>query len=137
MKVQEDIVLERGSVSSGSFLKALVDAGVNDAPSAPHALKALLEILAAQQEYVSYLDGLAAWRQGAKQTNLTLRSSVPVLLAIDDFQALYSKSLYRDPEYNQIEAMHLSTPRLFLEYASGKNSFVSGSIYLLHLLEVQ
>lgn len=51
--------------------------------------------------------------------------SVPVLLAIDDLQALYGTSLYRDPEFNHIQALHLSMPRLILEYASGNSALVS------------
>lgn len=51
--------------------------------------------------------------------------SVPVLLAIDDLQALYGTSLCRDPEFNHIRALHLSMPRQILEYASGNSAFVS------------
>jgi small subunit ribosomal protein S29 len=51
--------------------------------------------------------------------------SMPVLLAIDDLQALYGTSLYRDPEFNHIQALHLSMPRQVLEYASGNSAFVS------------
>jgi len=49
----------------------------------------------------------------------------PVLLAVDDFQALYCKTKYRDPNFNRIKPYHLSIPRLLLEYASGKKSFAS------------
>lgn len=48
----------------------------------------------------------------------------PVLLAIDDFQALYNMSLYRDPFYKPVKAYHLSFPRTLLEFASGKQTFV-------------
>lgn len=48
----------------------------------------------------------------------------PVLLALDDFQALYHQTTYRDPLFNFIQAYHLSMPRLMLEYASGLRSFV-------------
>jgi len=51
--------------------------------------------------------------------------SMPVLLAIDDLQALYGTSLYRDPEFHHIQALHLSMPRLILEYASGNSTLVS------------
>jgi Mitochondrial ribosomal death-associated protein 3 len=49
----------------------------------------------------------------------------PVLLAVDDFQALYSRSNYRDPDFNPIQSHHLSTPRMLLEYAAGLKSFVN------------
>lgn len=48
----------------------------------------------------------------------------PVLLAIDDFQALYCQSKYRDARFNTLKAYHLALPRLLLEFASGKASFV-------------
>lgn len=48
----------------------------------------------------------------------------PVLLAIDDFQALYCMSQYRDPLFKSIKAYHLTFPRTLLEFASGKKSFV-------------
>jgi small subunit ribosomal protein S29 len=47
-----------------------------------------------------------------------------VLLAVDDFQALYCKTLYRDSNFGTIKPYHLSMPRLILEYASGRKSFV-------------
>jgi small subunit ribosomal protein S29 len=46
-------------------------------------------------------------------------------MAIDDFQALYCESTYRDPLFSRIKPWHLSMPRILLEYASGKKSFVS------------
>ena len=49
----------------------------------------------------------------------------PVLLAVDDFQALYCTSNYRNPDFNRIQSHHLSTPRMLLEYAGGLKSFVS------------
>jgi small subunit ribosomal protein S29 len=50
---------------------------------------------------------------------------VPVLLAIDDFQALFTKTAYKTPHFQTIRAWHLSMPRLLLEYASGRKAFVS------------
>lgn len=48
-----------------------------------------------------------------------------MLLAIDDFQALYQQTTYRDPLFHYVQSYHLSMPRLILEYASGLKSFVS------------
>lgn len=50
---------------------------------------------------------------------------VPVLLAIDDMQALFQTSHYRNPAFERVEAYHLSLPRLVLEYASGRSVLVS------------
>lgn len=48
-----------------------------------------------------------------------------MLLAVDDFQALYCDSTYRDPLFARIKSYHLSMARLLLEYTSGKKAFVS------------
>lgn len=55
---------------------------------------------------------------------LTHMRRYPVLLAIDDFQALFCMSQYRDPLFKSIKAYHLTFPRTLLEFASGKKSFV-------------
>jgi small subunit ribosomal protein S29 len=49
----------------------------------------------------------------------------PVLLAIDDLQALYCETAYRDPRFAPIKSYHLSMPRLLLEFICGRKSFVS------------
>ena len=54
-----------------------------------------------------------------------------MLLAVDDIQALYGKTLYRDPQFVPIHSYHLSLPRLIMEYASGKRVFVR-SVVALH-----
>jgi small subunit ribosomal protein S29 len=54
----------------------------------------------------------------------------PVLLAIDDFQALYCRTSYKDPRFSAIKSYHLSMPRLLLEYAGGKRSFVRFTCFL-------
>ena len=48
----------------------------------------------------------------------------PFLLAVDDFQALFSKSAYKSPHFETIKSWHLSMPRLLLDYFSGKRTFV-------------
>ena len=59
---------------------------------------------------------------------LFLALRYPVLLAVDDFQALYHRTKYRDPQYFEIQSFHLSLPRLILEYANGTRSFARGAI---------
>ncbi|KAF8344488.1 mitochondrial ribosomal death-associated protein 3-domain-containing protein [Amanita rubescens] len=54
------------------------------------------------------------------------RKTHPVLLAVDDFRALYCKTAYRDPFFNPIRPYHLSMPRLIMEYASGGRTFAKG-----------
>ena len=54
---------------------------------------------------------------------VTSVTSHPVL-AVDEFQALYGKTAYRDPHFVPIHSYHLSVPRLIMEYASGRRAFV-------------
>jgi len=51
-----------------------------------------------------------------------------VLLAVDEFQALYRRSKYKDPHYYNILSYHLSVPRLILEFANGYRSFKRGAL---------
>ncbi|KAH9990578.1 mitochondrial ribosomal death-associated protein 3-domain-containing protein [Russula vinacea] len=103
--VTEDIIeLDAGSsLPQGTPLLKLIDVGLKDQMSAPTVLVALLEAL-------------------GKQT------TVPVLLAIDDFQALFTKTAYKTPHFQTIRAWHLSMPRLLLEYASGRKAFARGAV---------
>ncbi|KAK1921388.1 mitochondrial ribosomal death-associated protein 3-domain-containing protein [Papiliotrema laurentii] len=57
---------------------------------------------------------------------LAKQTQSPVLFAIDEVNALFSKSVYRSPEYELLEAYHLSTPRLALDYLSGRKAFARG-----------
>jgi len=101
---QEDIFLDkRPSLPKGTPLTELIASAMKDQSTAPAILSALFQELGAQTQY-------------------------PVLLAIDDFQALYCKSLYRDSDFSRIKSYHLSMPRLLLEYASGKKIFNRGAV---------
>ena len=46
------------------------------------------------------------------------------MIAIDEVQALFSKSEYLTPTGGAVESYHLSTPRLFLDYLMGKETLV-------------
>ncbi|KAF7982520.1 hypothetical protein HWV62_28132 [Athelia sp. TMB] len=89
--------------AKGTGVVELIEMGVRDQNIAAVVLEGALEELAGQTEH-------------------------PVLVAIDDFQALYGKTTYRDPQFEPIKAYHLSTPRLLLDYASGKKTFARGAI---------
>ena len=52
---------------------------------------------------------------------------IPVLLAMDDVQSLFSASRYKTPQWDMIESYHLSAPLLALDYLTGRKTFVSGS----------
>lgn len=56
----------------------------------------------------------------------------PVLLAVDEVNAFYIDSEYRDVDDTLLEANRLSLPRTILEYFSGKKDFVR-IIYTIYL----
>jgi small subunit ribosomal protein S29 len=55
---------------------------------------------------------------------LAEQTEFPVLIAIDEVQALFSTSGLRTPDYKVLESYHLSTPNLFLNYLTGKKTLV-------------
>ncbi|KAJ3826199.1 mitochondrial ribosomal death-associated protein 3-domain-containing protein [Lentinula raphanica] len=104
LTMREGLNYERRSFSSGTTLAQLVSAGSKDTAISSVVLETLLNELSRQ-------------------------SKTPVLLAVDDFQALYNeKTTYRDPHFSAIRPYHLAIPRLILEFASGKRSFPKGAI---------
>ncbi|KAH9933487.1 mitochondrial ribosomal death-associated protein 3-domain-containing protein [Fomitopsis serialis] len=103
LKTREHVSLEDAPVPAGSPLSELVKAGVQNPVNAPVVLAVLMDELSHQSTY-------------------------PVLLAVDDMQAMYGYSLYRDAHYRQIMAQHLAIPRMILEYASGKKAFPRGAV---------
>ncbi|KAF8738924.1 DNA-(apurinic or apyrimidinic site) lyase, partial [Rhizoctonia solani] len=120
-KITKDIQNERlGSFSQGDPLSVLLNIGQKDQSLATEVLSVTLEILGEQAEYVGI---------PSSTTNvLRNKNRHPVLLAIDDFQALFCMSRYRDPQYQLIYSHHLSLPRLILEYASGKRILAKGAV---------
>jgi len=92
-----------GTIPANTNMDQLAQVGIKDPNVAPKVLSVLLEELGKQTKY-------------------------PVLLAVDDVQALYCTSKYRDPQFNFIKGFNLSMPRLILEYASGMKSFARGAV---------
>jgi len=105
LKTSKDIAVERGlTLPAGSSLADLINIGLKNQSRSPFVLSTLLGEIAKQETF-------------------------PVLLAIDDIQALYRPtSLYRNPRFEAIKPYHLSIPRLILEYASGKKAFARGAV---------
>ncbi|KAH7335262.1 mitochondrial ribosomal death-associated protein 3-domain-containing protein [Rhizoctonia solani] len=104
IQITKSIENERlGTFSKGAPLLDLLNVGQKDQSLATEVLEVALEVLGGQDQY-------------------------PVLLAIDDFQALFCMSRYRDPQYQLIFAHHLSLPRIILEYAVGKRLLTSGAV---------
>ncbi|KAJ4482989.1 mitochondrial ribosomal death-associated protein 3-domain-containing protein [Lentinula edodes] len=104
LTLREGLNYDRRSFSSGTTLAQLASAGSKDAVISSVVLETLLNELSRQ-------------------------SKIPVLLAVDDFQAIYNqKTAYRDPHFSAIRPYHLAIPRLILEFASGKRSFPKGAV---------
>ncbi|KAI0664394.1 mitochondrial ribosomal death-associated protein 3-domain-containing protein [Cubamyces menziesii] len=102
LTVQSSYPFDEREVQNGAPIMDLINVGVEFQHQAPTVLNALFDELAKQTKY-------------------------PVLLAVDDFQALYCMSQYRDPFYRAIKAYHLMLPRALLEFASGKRKFARGA----------
>jgi small subunit ribosomal protein S29 len=60
---------------------------------------------------------------------LSKQEEFPVLMAVDEFQSLYCKTEYKDPNFAGISSYHLSVPRLLMEYACGKRTFKRGAMF--------
>ncbi|KAG7088682.1 hypothetical protein E1B28_012653 [Marasmius oreades] len=111
MRMTGSLALEKREIPSGTTLAGLAEVGVKEGLGttaqgvlAPVILERLLLEL------------------GKQKRN-------PVLLAVDDFQCIYTPmSEYRDPHFSRIRPYHLSVPRLLLEYASGKRTFYRGAV---------
>ncbi|KAF8623781.1 hypothetical protein AX15_006191 [Amanita polypyramis BW_CC] len=97
------LVFEKRELPVGSSLTDLIAVGLKDTSAAPAVLDAFM-------------------------TELSQQTKHPVLLAVDDFQALYCRTAYRDPFFSTIRSYHLSMPRLILEFASCKRSFARGTV---------
>ncbi|KAJ6567681.1 mitochondrial ribosomal death-associated protein 3-domain-containing protein [Mycena vulgaris] len=103
MTTTQPIEFEGHSLPEGTSLLDVIAASKEDETSGPAVLEAIL-------------------REVAEQTLF------PVLIAIDDFQTLASRSMYRDPRSRMIRPHHLSMPRLLLEYASGRKKLSRGMV---------
>ncbi|KAJ7717669.1 mitochondrial ribosomal death-associated protein 3-domain-containing protein [Mycena metata] len=83
--------------------------------------------LAGQQQTIDH--ALAPLLLDALLTELSIQTAHPVLLAIDDFQALaMGRSGYRDPQFKGIRPHHLGMGRLLLEFAGGRRAFARGLV---------
>ncbi|CAG8601177.1 9344_t:CDS:10 [Paraglomus occultum] len=56
------------------------------------------------------------------------KSSMPVLLAIDEINALYVTTEYTSPDHTLLEPGKLLLPRTLLEYISGRKKFRNGAV---------
>ncbi|KAL5531482.1 hypothetical protein ACEPAG_4359 [Sanghuangporus baumii] len=104
LQLTRDVTFEkRESVAAGQPLKSLFPIAGMEQHMAPMILSIVLEELGKQEKF-------------------------PVLLAVDEIQALYCKTEYRNQHYEHIKSYHLSLPRLLMEYASGKRTLNRGAV---------
>lgn len=94
-----------GSSKQGATLAEVCQAGIKTSAQS-----------GASSTSVEVLNGVMDALAGQKE--------VPVFLAIDEVQALFSRSEVRTPDYKVLESYHLSTPKMALDYVTGKKSFV-------------
>ncbi|KAH8105549.1 mitochondrial ribosomal death-associated protein 3-domain-containing protein [Phellopilus nigrolimitatus] len=104
LKVSGRVTFEkRKAVDTGKSLADLINIAMSEQHLAPVIMSKVLEEIGKQERY-------------------------PVLLAVDEFQALYGKTEYRNQHYEHIKSFHLSVPRLLMEYACGKKHFKRGAV---------
>ncbi|KAH9479917.1 37S ribosomal protein S23, mitochondrial [Psilocybe cubensis] len=108
IQLSEDLVLERQTVRAGTPLSAVIEIAIAEKERSIGQSPAILE---------------------AVMKSLEVQTQYPVLLAVDDFQALYGKTAYRDPHFDAIRSYHLSIPRMIMEYASGRRNFARGAVF--------
>lgn len=68
------------------------------------------------------------WSESYFDADSLWYDSTPVLLAVDEAQALFMRSNYRSPQFDLLESYALSLPRLLLDYVSGRKSFDRGAV---------
>ncbi|GLB43195.1 putative mitochondrial ribosomal death-associated protein 3 [Lyophyllum shimeji] len=102
LTTQKKHVFEKREVPLGTNLTDLIGVAMKEPPLAPLILDTVM-------------------------AELSTQTKSPVLFAVDDFQALYCQSAYRDPHFVPIRPYHLAVPRLIMEYASGKKAFAKGA----------
>ncbi|KAK7455168.1 hypothetical protein VKT23_011039 [Stygiomarasmius scandens] len=104
INMRQSLNMERRQIPAGTSLAELATIGIKEQQLASVVLDALVN-------------------------ELSMQKKSPVLLAIDDLQAIYrERTMYRDPHFAHIRPYHLSIPRMFLEFASGKRTFGQGAV---------
>lgn len=104
-KIELPSAIKLGSdeFKQGSKLSDLVAFGAKEERYAVQALEATIDILSKQK-------------------------TIPVLLAVDEAQALFRTSEYRAPDYTRLEPYHLSASQLMLDLFTGRKSFAAGAV---------
>jgi small subunit ribosomal protein S29 len=111
-------------VAAGKTLGALCEIGAREEALAPKVLEVVMGELERQTRLVRW------WPRprfrGPPADRPTLRYGV--LLAIDEVQALFTTSEIADPRGKRVPGWALSGVRLFLDFITGRRSFVSVAV---------
>ncbi|KAF8172826.1 mitochondrial ribosomal death-associated protein 3-domain-containing protein [Mycena galopus ATCC 62051] len=119
LSTQSEVVLPDGgrTFPEGTPLTTLIDAGLGTTTDAAAGTAPSVEALLR-----------APFVLDAVLSEIGQQEHFPVLIAIDDFQSLCGRSLYKDPRFKTIRPHHLSMPRLLLEYAGGHRKLARGLV---------
>ncbi|CAI2166825.1 9531_t:CDS:10 [Funneliformis geosporum] len=102
IKLRRSHKIHRHAIEGDKTVSQLLDVGINDPHSAQDVFEIFMEEIGNNSEY-------------------------PVLLAVDEVNAFYTNSEYRDVDDSLLEVNRLSLPRTILEYFSGKKDFTYGA----------
>ncbi|TKY87713.1 hypothetical protein EX895_003294 [Sporisorium graminicola] len=112
IKTTEAVEVDGAKLEAGTSLEVLLKRGVDDASSAA-AKQTLLETVF---------------------KTLSSQKERPVLVAVDDAQALFRTSLYKDPDFVNLESFELGLPRALLSLlTSSSNTGIARGAFLAAL----
>lgn len=110
-KTSKAVEVDGSQMEAGTSLEVLLKRGVDEASSAAAkqtVLEAVFEALAAQTER-------------------------PVLVAVDDAQALFRTSLYKDPDFINLESFELGLPRALLSLLTSSSTALHRGAFIAAL----
>ncbi|GAC98853.1 hypothetical protein PHSY_006448 [Pseudozyma hubeiensis SY62] len=108
IKTKEAVELDGSKVDAGTPLETLLKRGVDESSSAATkqtVLEAMFKTLSSQTER-------------------------PLLVAVDDAQALFRTSLYKDPDFINLESFELGLPRALLSLLTSSSSAISRGAFI-------
>ncbi|CDU23002.1 related to RSM23-mitochondrial ribosomal protein of the small subunit [Sporisorium scitamineum] len=108
IQTAEAVEVDGTKLDAGTSLEALLKRGVDNASSAA-AKQTLLE---------------------AVFKTLSNQKERPVLVAVDDAQALFRTSLYKDPDFVNLESFELGLPRALLSLLTSSSTAISRGAFI-------
>lgn len=111
IKTTDAVEVDGSKIEAGTPVEALIKRGIDEATSAA-AKQTLLE---------------------AVFKTLTSQTERPVLVAVDDAQALFRTSLYKDPDFVNLESFELGLPRALLSLLTTPSSAIKRGAFVAAL----